>query len=189
MRPERLATVNLVPLESGRLRRGGRARSFLTPKQFHYEFTDTMSREESQAIYEHYHVPGRVLFQAATPNLSPHAATKVDFERESRPRCWLWSEARSTPFRPHWPKRLPRVRARPSRSLSIKSIPAARTAQAWKVNLCNSVIPCTSSRGPWGLPKKGRWLLSETYPLFGYGRSCGHDAPGANRPGAGSGPW
>jgi hypothetical protein len=36
--------------------------------------------------YEGYHVlgPGRVLFQAATANLNPHAATKVDFKSESR---------------------------------------------------------------------------------------------------------
>src|SRR5215207_4139295 len=30
----------------------------LTPKQFHYAFTNTLSREESQAVYERYHVPG-----------------------------------------------------------------------------------------------------------------------------------
>ena len=58
----------------------------LTPKQFHYGFTNTLSEEESQAVYERYHVPGpgRVLFQAATANLNPHAATKVDFKSESR---------------------------------------------------------------------------------------------------------
>ena len=58
----------------------------LTPKQFHYRFTNTMSEEESQAVYERYHVPGpgRVLFQAATANLNPRAATKVDFKSESR---------------------------------------------------------------------------------------------------------
>jgi alpha-beta hydrolase superfamily lysophospholipase len=58
----------------------------LTPKQFHYGFTNTVSEEESRAVYERYHVPGpgRVLFQAATANLNPHAATKVDFKSESR---------------------------------------------------------------------------------------------------------
>jgi alpha-beta hydrolase superfamily lysophospholipase len=58
----------------------------LTPKQFHYGFTNTMSAEESQAVYERYHVPGsgRVIFQAATANLNPHAATKVDFRSETR---------------------------------------------------------------------------------------------------------
>jgi len=58
----------------------------LTPKQFHYAFTNTLSEEELQAVYERYHVPGpgRVLFQAATANLNPHAATKVNFKSESR---------------------------------------------------------------------------------------------------------
>ena len=58
----------------------------LTPKQFHYGFTNTMSEEESRAVYERYHVPGpgRVLFQAATANLNPRAATKVDFKSETR---------------------------------------------------------------------------------------------------------
>jgi alpha-beta hydrolase superfamily lysophospholipase len=58
----------------------------LTPEQFHYGFTNTLSEEESRAVYERYHVPGtgRVLFQAATANLNPHAATKVDFESETR---------------------------------------------------------------------------------------------------------
>jgi alpha-beta hydrolase superfamily lysophospholipase len=58
----------------------------LTPKQFHFAFTNTLSEEESQAVYERYYVPGtgRVLFQAATANLNPHAATKVDFKSAAR---------------------------------------------------------------------------------------------------------
>ena len=45
-----------------------------------------MSEEESQAVYEHYHVPGpgRVLFQAATANLNPRAVTTVNFKSETR---------------------------------------------------------------------------------------------------------
>jgi alpha-beta hydrolase superfamily lysophospholipase len=58
----------------------------LTPEQFHYGFTNTLSEEESQAVYERYQVPGtgHVLFEAATANLNPHAATKVNFKSESR---------------------------------------------------------------------------------------------------------
>jgi alpha-beta hydrolase superfamily lysophospholipase len=58
----------------------------LTPKQFHYAFTNTLSEEKSQAVYERYHVPGtgRVLFQAATANLTPNATTKVNFKSETR---------------------------------------------------------------------------------------------------------
>jgi pimeloyl-ACP methyl ester carboxylesterase len=58
----------------------------LTPKQFHYAFGNTMSREESDKVYERYHVPAanRVLFQVGLANLTPGAPTKVDFGRSDR---------------------------------------------------------------------------------------------------------
>ena len=59
----------------------------LTPKQFHYGFTNTMTDEEAQAAYDRYEVPGpgRVLFQAAFANFNPHAVSKVDFHKDDRP--------------------------------------------------------------------------------------------------------
>ncbi len=58
----------------------------LTPKEFHYAFTNTLTEEESLAIYERYAVPGpgRVLFQAGLANFNPRAATKVDFGNDDR---------------------------------------------------------------------------------------------------------
>lgn len=58
----------------------------LTPEQFHYAFTNTLSEEESQKVYERYAIPGpdHVLFQAAFANFNPHAATAVDFHNDSR---------------------------------------------------------------------------------------------------------
>jgi alpha-beta hydrolase superfamily lysophospholipase len=58
----------------------------LTPSQFHYSFTNTMSDTEAKAAYDRYEVPGpgRVLFQAAFANLTPRAATKVDFRKADR---------------------------------------------------------------------------------------------------------
>jgi pimeloyl-ACP methyl ester carboxylesterase len=58
----------------------------LTPKQFHYAFTNTMSEEDAKAAYDRYQVPGpgRVIFQAAFANFSPHAPTKVDFHKDDR---------------------------------------------------------------------------------------------------------
>ncbi|MFG2881997.1 alpha/beta hydrolase [Streptomyces sp. NPDC048297] len=52
----------------------------LTPRQFHYAFTNTLSEEESAAAYERYQVPGsaRMLFQGAFANVNPRAVTKVD---------------------------------------------------------------------------------------------------------------
>jgi len=59
----------------------------LTPKQFHYAFTNTMTDEESQAAYDRYEVPGpgRVIFQAAFANFNPRAVTRVDFHKDDRP--------------------------------------------------------------------------------------------------------
>ena len=59
----------------------------LTPKQFHFNFTNTMSDQDARAVYERYQVPGpgRVLFQAAFANFNPRAVTKVDFQDDNRP--------------------------------------------------------------------------------------------------------
>lgn len=58
----------------------------LTPEQWHYAFTNTLSEQDSLAAFARYHVPapGRPLFQAATANLLPGAATKVNFRNANR---------------------------------------------------------------------------------------------------------
>lgn len=58
----------------------------LTPEQFHYAFTNNLSEEESQAVYDRYAVPGpdHVLFQAALANFNPHAETAVNFSNNER---------------------------------------------------------------------------------------------------------
>jgi alpha-beta hydrolase superfamily lysophospholipase len=58
----------------------------LTPKQFHYAFTNTMDDDAANAVYERHQVPGpgRVLFQAAVANFNPSAANKVDFHKDDR---------------------------------------------------------------------------------------------------------
>jgi alpha-beta hydrolase superfamily lysophospholipase len=58
----------------------------LSPEEFHYAFTNTLSDEDSLAAYERYAVPGpgKTLFQTALANFNPHASTKVDFHNDQR---------------------------------------------------------------------------------------------------------
>jgi pimeloyl-ACP methyl ester carboxylesterase len=60
--------------------------SGLTAEQFHYAFTNTLTEEESQQVYERYAVPGpdHLLFQASLANFNPHAATTVNFHNDDR---------------------------------------------------------------------------------------------------------
>jgi Lysophospholipase len=58
----------------------------LTPEQFHYAFTNTLSDTEAAAVYERYEVPGpdRILFQAGLANFNPNAPTRVNFHNDTR---------------------------------------------------------------------------------------------------------
>ena len=59
----------------------------LTPKQFHWCFTNALSREESDAVYNRYYIPGsaRPFFQAGLANFNPKAVTRVNYRNPSRP--------------------------------------------------------------------------------------------------------
>ena len=58
----------------------------LTFDEFRYGFANAVSEKEAKALYEKHHVaaPGRPLFQAATANLNPKAATRIDVRRADR---------------------------------------------------------------------------------------------------------
>jgi alpha-beta hydrolase superfamily lysophospholipase len=58
----------------------------LSPEEFHYAFTNTLSEEESAEAYERYAAPGpgKTLFEAALANFNPHSPTKVHFHNDDR---------------------------------------------------------------------------------------------------------
>jgi pimeloyl-ACP methyl ester carboxylesterase len=59
-----------------------------TPEQWHYVFANTLDEDESQALYERYHVPasGKVFWGSALANIHPGKDdTYVDFDNDSRP--------------------------------------------------------------------------------------------------------
>jgi pimeloyl-ACP methyl ester carboxylesterase len=58
----------------------------LTPKQFHYAFTNTLDEAASQAAYDRYAVPtpARILFQGGFAAATPHASTTFDFADDDR---------------------------------------------------------------------------------------------------------
>ena len=58
----------------------------LTAEEFHYSFTNTLSEAEAGPIYDRYAVPGpgRVLFQGALANFSPHSPIAVDWGNDDR---------------------------------------------------------------------------------------------------------
>ena len=58
----------------------------LTPKQFHYAFTNTLDAAQAAEVYERLPIPGpaRTLFQAAFANLNPKTPIKVNYENDDR---------------------------------------------------------------------------------------------------------
>ena len=58
----------------------------LTPDEFHYAFTNTLSEAESVEAYNRYAVPGpgRVVFQDALANFSRHSPASVDVHNDER---------------------------------------------------------------------------------------------------------
>jgi pimeloyl-ACP methyl ester carboxylesterase len=71
----------------------------LTPQQFHYAFTNTMSADDSKAAYDRYAVPGpnRPLFQAAFRTSTPTRPARSISARATVPRCWWLATAPTTP--------------------------------------------------------------------------------------------
>jgi pimeloyl-ACP methyl ester carboxylesterase len=67
----------------------------LTRDQFHWCFTNLLSREDSDRVYDRYYIPGsaRPFFQAGYANFNPNAVTKVDYRNPRRPPLLLLTGA------------------------------------------------------------------------------------------------
>jgi pimeloyl-ACP methyl ester carboxylesterase len=61
--------------------------TMLTPEQFHYAFTNTLTPEESKAIYDRYAIPcaNRILFEGAFENFVPHSPARIDVKADRPP--------------------------------------------------------------------------------------------------------
>jgi pimeloyl-ACP methyl ester carboxylesterase len=59
----------------------------LTREQFRYRFTNTVSQEDSDRIYQEHYIPGtnRAFFEDALSNAVPNSPAKIDFRNSSRP--------------------------------------------------------------------------------------------------------
>jgi alpha-beta hydrolase superfamily lysophospholipase len=105
---------------------GNRKRTVsLTPKQWHYAFTNTLTEKDSKAAYARYHVPapGRPLFQVATANIKPGAATKVNFGNDDRAPLLLIAAEQTTRSRRPWCARTSSATAGRRLSPTFRSIP------------------------------------------------------------------
>jgi pimeloyl-ACP methyl ester carboxylesterase len=67
-----------------------------TPEEFHYAFTNTLTREESDAVWERYHIPapGRWVWDyGVIANVKPgHQETWVDYDADRAPLLFIAGE-------------------------------------------------------------------------------------------------
>jgi pimeloyl-ACP methyl ester carboxylesterase len=79
--------------------------TMLTRQQFRYAFTNTISEEKSDELYERYAVPcaNRVLFEGALENFAPHSSAKVDAASD-RPPILLIAGGADHLVTPHYTK-------------------------------------------------------------------------------------
>jgi pimeloyl-ACP methyl ester carboxylesterase len=59
----------------------------LTPEQWQYAFTNTISPEKSKELYDRYAIPcaNRVLFEGAFENFEPHSPARIDVKANRAP--------------------------------------------------------------------------------------------------------
>lgn len=69
--------------------------TMLSPEQFHYAFTNTLSREESQPYYDRLAIPcaNRILFEGAFENFALHSPARIDPSVDRAPVLLVSSDA------------------------------------------------------------------------------------------------
>jgi hypothetical protein len=75
----------------------------LSAKQFHYAFANTLSRDESDKLYERYHVPAAstVLFEGASANFTATRRPRWTSATTTGPRCCSSPSATTTSSSPN----------------------------------------------------------------------------------------
>jgi hypothetical protein len=100
------------------------------PEQFHYAFANTTSREESDQVYERYHIPasGRLVWVGATATFTPgHQENYVHFKNEDRAPLLFIAGARTTSCHRRSIGQTPSTTATPRARPTTRSSNVART--------------------------------------------------------------
>ena len=126
----------------------------LTPEEFHYGFTNTLTLEESKPIYDRLAVPGpgRTLFEAAFANFTPHAVTMVNRHNTSRAPLLFLANGQDHTVPAVSTRAAYKIQKKRARSPSSRSTPTAPTTPSprtagkrWRTT--RSTGPC-ATRGP-----------------------------------------
>jgi hypothetical protein len=101
-----------------------------TPEQFHYAFANTLSREESDKVYQRYHIPAPGSFVWAWPTSRPVTRMFTSTSRtKTGHRCCSLRVEKTTLCLQRSANPTPSTTAIPTRSLTIRSSLDARTTR------------------------------------------------------------
>jgi len=108
----------------------------LTPREFHYAFTNTLTEEESRQAYDRYHAPtpGKILFQGGLANFTHDAATTYNFAGDER-------APSGTPPRPPRTRRSPAGITSPAGSPAGRPSPTSPSTGRWPPCRASSASP------------------------------------------------
>ena len=121
----------------------------LTEKQFRWRFTNTLSQEESDAIYREHYIPGtnRPFFEAAFANMSSNSPAAVNYSNPARAPLLLICGSEDHISPPSVNKKLLTLQSKAPSPTELKApksrMKARRTIQG---------EPAKPASGGWGCP-------------------------------------